>query len=69
MLKKGQGDHTQHGVVMQAMAAPPLEMIEPEFLLRLLVPLFSDPARLDPGGQNLQSCVGRQISSPASAGW
>ncbi len=62
VLKKGQSDHHQHGMVVKAMPAPPFEVIEAEFFLHLLVALFADPARLGPGGKNRQSCVGRQIA-------
>ncbi|MDR6773697.1 hypothetical protein J2Y49_004450 [Azospirillum sp. BE72] len=50
VLKNGRSDHHQHGMVVQAMPTPPVEVIEAEFFLYLLVPLFADPARLDPGG-------------------
>jgi hypothetical protein len=55
VLKKGQSDHHEHGMVVKAMPAPPFEVIKAEFFLHLLVALFADPARFGPGGKNRQS--------------
>jgi hypothetical protein len=41
---------------------PPLEMVEAEFLLHLLMSLLAHPSRLDGGGDHLRCRVGRQIA-------
>ena len=47
MLEEREGDHDQDGVMVQTVPTAPLEVIESEFLLHLLVSLLADPARLD----------------------
>ena len=46
-----------------------LEVIEPEFLLQLLMGLLADPPRLDGGGKLLERRVGGQVGQviPARA--
>jgi len=48
--------------MVQAVPAPPLEVIKAQFLLHLLMPLFADPARFDP--MSVLSVLAR----PAQAG-
>src|SRR5689334_24652662 len=62
MLEEGEGDHDQDGVVVQAVPTAPLEVVESEFLLHLLVPLFADPARLDLPRQSAQGSVCRLVA-------
>src|SRR5580692_1264979 len=50
--KEGERDHREKCVVMKPKPGAPLEMIEAELLLGLLVHLFAGPARLD-GGDDL----------------
>ena len=54
VLEEAQGDHGQNHVVAQGHPVATLQVIEAEFFLHLLVPLFADPPGLDIGGQNRQ---------------
>src|SRR4051794_13518296 len=47
--------------MMQSMPVPALTMIEPQLFLHLLVPLLTDPARLDGGHQLDQRRLSRMI--------
>lgn len=53
-LQEGVGDHRHQGVSVQARPGPALEMVEPEFLLELLMRLFADPSGFDGGGERLE---------------
>src|SRR4249920_2633306 len=46
---------------MKASPRPPLEVVEAEFFLELLVSLLADPARLDRRGQRLEAGFRRQV--------
>ena len=46
---------------MEAMPGSPLEVVEAEFFLELLMGLFADPSRLDRGGKRLEGGVRRQV--------
>jgi hypothetical protein len=45
VLEEGEGDHDQNRVMVQAVPTASLEVIETEFLLHLLVPLFHRPSQ------------------------
>src|SRR4051812_942718 len=49
-------------MMVQAVPTAPLEVVEPEFLLHLLVALFAHPTRFDPGCQGSQRCIGGQVA-------
>ena len=51
MLQVGAGDAHHQRVSMQPRQGAPLEVVEAEFVLELLVGLLADPARLDRVGQ------------------
>lgn len=51
MLEEGEADHGQQRVVMEPAPGAPLEVVEPQFFLELLVRLLSGPARPDGGGE------------------
>src|SRR3712207_3859819 len=59
VLQEGEGDQHHQGVVVQAGPGPPLEVVEAEFLLHLLVRLLADPARLDRRREGPQGRAGR----------
>jgi hypothetical protein len=48
--------------MVQSLPTAPFEVIEPEFLFHLLVPLFAAPPSLDPGGENWQRRICRQVA-------
>ena len=52
ILEERERDHAQHSVMVQSMPGTPLEVVEAEFLLHLLVHLLARPTCLD-GGHNL----------------
>jgi hypothetical protein len=58
-LEEGECDHAHQGVSVQPGPGSPLEVVETEFFLQLLMRLFADPTRLDGTGQLLEWCVGR----------
>jgi hypothetical protein len=45
VLEEGKADERQQRVVVQAAPGAPLEVVEPEFFLQLLVRLLAAPAR------------------------
>ena len=55
MLQEGEGDQRHKGVVVQAGPGSPLEVVETEFFLHLLVRLLADPAGLDCRREGLQA--------------
>jgi hypothetical protein len=61
MLEETERDHCQQHVMVQGMPVPALTMIEPQLFLHLLVPLLTNPARLDGGHQLDQRGLGRMI--------
>lgn len=61
MLEEGEADQGEEGMVMEPEPGAPLEVIEPEFLLALLVRRFADPAGLD--------CPGQRAQAPTLQGW
>jgi len=61
VLEETERDHRQQYVMVQSMPVPALTMIEPQLFLHLLVPLLTDPARLDGGHQFDQGGLGRMI--------
>ena len=62
ILKEREGDHDQDGVMVQTVPTAPLEVIESEFLLHLLVSLLADPARLDLPCQCTQRGIRRLVA-------
>jgi hypothetical protein len=60
MLEEGIGNHRHEGVAVQPVPGSPFEVVEPEFLLQLLMSLLADPAGLDGGGEVAQSQRRRQ---------
>jgi hypothetical protein len=67
MLENGEGDHRHERAMVQASPAPVLEVVEPEFLLHLLVRLFAYPAALDQRRQVLQRDIVSVIARGALA--
>ena len=61
MLEERVGDHGHEGMAMEAVPRPPLEVVETEFFLQLLMGLLADPSRLDRGSQAAQVHLGRQV--------
>jgi hypothetical protein len=56
MLEEGATDHSHEGVTMKTAPGLPLEVVEAEFLLELLIRLLADPARLDGCAERAMSC-------------
>lgn len=52
-LKEGIGHHCHQRVAMQPGPGAPLEVVETEFFLELLMRLLADPARLDRPARSL----------------
>lgn len=48
-------------MAMKSGPGSPFEVIQPQFLLELLMRLFADPARLDRAGESLDRSVAGQI--------
>lgn len=53
-LKERVGDHRHQGMSVQADPGSPFEMVQPEFLLELLMRLFTNPSCLDGRGERLE---------------
>jgi hypothetical protein len=51
VLEEGEVDLREQGVMVQPGPAPPLEVVEAQFLRELLVGLLADPSGFDRGGQ------------------
>ena len=62
MLEEGVSNHCHEGVTVKAVPRSPLEVIETEFFLQLLMRLFANPAGLDGGCQEVQVRPGGQVS-------
>ena len=60
-LQEGMGDHRHQGVSVKTRPGPPLEMVEPQLLLELLMCLFADPSGLDSSGERLEAGVAGQV--------
>jgi hypothetical protein len=54
MLEECVSNHCHQRVTMKAVPRPSLEVVETEFLLQLLVSLFTDPSCLDRRSQAAQ---------------
>ena len=63
-MQEGERDHAHEGVSVKSLPRSPLEVIEAELFLQLLMGLLADPAGLNGAGQLLEQCVGGQIASP-----
>ena len=61
MLQIGKRETGHQRVPVQTGPGPTLEVAETEFLLKLLVSLLANPARLDGGGQGPQRGPRRQV--------
>src|SRR5689334_24971108 len=61
VLEERERDHGHQRVPVQAGPGAALEVVEAELLLRLLVRLLADPARLDRGRQLPERRLGRQV--------
>lgn len=61
-MQDGECDHAHEGVSVKSLPRPPLEMIEAEFFLQLLMGLLADPPGFDGTGQLLEWGVDRQIA-------
>ena len=61
MLEECVCDHCHQRVTMKAVPRPSLEVVEPEFLLQLLMSLFADPSCLDRRSQAAQVHLGGQV--------
>lgn len=60
-LEEGVSDHCHERMAVQPGPGSALKMVEPEFLLELLMRLFADPTRLDGAGDALDWRVGGQV--------
>ena len=58
VLEECECGHREHGVVMKTMPRASLEMVEPEFLLHLLVRLLTRPSRFDRRRESFESRFG-----------
>ena len=58
MLREGERDQRHQGVVVQPGPGPPLEVVEAEFFLQLLVRLLAGPPGLDRRREGLQRRAG-----------
>lgn len=58
------GDGAEYGVVMKSSPPSPLEVIEPDLLLHLLVVAFNAPAQLRELDELLQGDVGGERRQP-----
>ena len=61
MLEECVSNHCHQRVTMKAVPRPSLEVVEPEFLLQLLMSLFADPSCLDRRSQAAQVHLGGQV--------
>lgn len=61
MLKEGIGDHGHQRMAVETLPGAALEVVETEFLLHLLMRLFTDPARLDGSRECFERSVGGQV--------
>jgi hypothetical protein len=61
VLQEGERDHRHQRVPVQARPGAPLEVVEPQLPLELLVRLLAYPARLDQRRQLLERRLGRQV--------
>src|SRR5258707_11564305 len=61
MLEEGVSNHCHQRVTVKAVPRPSLEVVEPEFLLQLLMSLFADPSCLDRRSQTAQVHLGGQV--------
>jgi hypothetical protein len=61
MLQKCEGDQRHERVPVKPCPGAPLEVVEAEFLLHLLMRLLADPARLDRRRERLQVRAGGQV--------
>src|SRR3954471_19662319 len=61
VLEEGEGELAQERVVVQPAPRAPLEVVEPQLLLELLVHLLAHPPGLDQGRQLLERRVRRQV--------
>ena len=61
MLQEGVSDHGHQGMPMKTVPGAPLEVVESEFLLHLLVYLFAHPSGLDACRQRQDVSVGWQV--------
>src|SRR3982751_58890 len=61
VLQEGEGQQAQERVVMEPAPGPPLEVVEPELVLELLVQLLAHPPALDQRREPLERGVGREV--------
>src|SRR3954465_1255533 len=61
VLEEGEGELAQERVVVQPAPRAPLEVVEAELVLHLLVHLLANPASLDCCGQDLERRVSRPV--------
>src|SRR5260370_12016278 len=61
MLEECVSNHCHQRVTMKAVPRPSLEVVEPEFLLQLLMSLFADPSCLDRRSQTAQVHLRGQV--------
>src|SRR3990167_4377007 len=61
-LQEGERDHAHEGMSVKSLPRSPLEVIEAELFLQLLMGLLTDPAGLDCASQLPERCVGGQIA-------
>ena len=62
MLEECVSNHCHQRVTMKAVPRPLLEVVEPEFLLQLLMSLFANPPCLDRRSQAAQVHLGGQLA-------
>ena len=61
VLQESEGEHRHERVAVKTLPGSPLEVVEAEFLLHLLMRLLANPSCLYGGGQSAQIGRGRQI--------
>src|SRR3954471_23439970 len=61
VLQEGEGQQAQERVVMEPAPGPPLEVVEPELVLELLVQLLAYPPALDQRREPLERGIGREV--------
>ncbi|AIZ44491.1 hypothetical protein QR90_15170 [Deinococcus radiopugnans] len=61
-LKKVQRDHTQHGVMVQTLPRPPLEVVQADFFLEFPVGEFTRPASFGHFNQPEKWCLWGEIA-------
>ena len=62
MLQEGVGDHRHEGMPVQAVPGSSLEVVETEFLLELLMGLFTNPSALIVAARSRSLILGERLA-------